>query len=132
MERNVQVETNPITKIQKTSSLKIEKEVGIAAKIYIGTLARFIDYREGSYAMSSLKKITGTSGYLDQSDRWGCQMETFETCQTRGYLVKVEEECGCVPWALTSALPQKVNCPVLHSTLTLPTGWNQWHLLLPK
>ena len=90
--------------------LGMEQEDENSARIYISTLTGFTDYRDGSYALSALKMMEGTRGFLEQSDDIKqCQMEVFEVCQAKRYLEIVERECGCVPWTLTSALPQKVN-----------------------
>ena len=54
------------------------------ARIYLNTLTSFTDNRAGSYALSSLKKITGTDGFLEQTDaQKNCRTETLEDCQSR-------------------------------------------------
>ena len=76
-----------------------------SARIYLNSLASYSDYRAGSYAMSALKRMTGTPGFLGLPvEETNCQVESFEACQTRGYLESVQAQCGCVPWALSSAL----------------------------
>ena len=80
-----------------------------SARIYLNTLSTFSDFRSGSYALSSLKKMTGTDGFLQQTDaQKKCRNEIFEKCQAQSYIDTVQKKCGCVPWALVSALPQKV------------------------
>ena len=80
-----------------------------SARIYLNTLSTFSDFRSGSYALSSLKKMTGTDGSLQQMDpQKKCRNEIFEKCQAQSYIDTVQKKCGCVPWALVSALPQKV------------------------
>ena len=80
-----------------------------SARIYLNTLSSFTDYRAGSYALTSLKKITGTESFLEQSDsNKKCKIETLEQCQTQNFIDRVLKKCGCVPWALSSALVVKV------------------------
>ena len=80
-----------------------------SARIYLDTLASFTDSRAGSYPMTALKKMTGTESFLKQTDEEKkCRIETLEVCQARSYIDKVQEKCGCVPWALTTALGTKV------------------------
>ena len=80
-----------------------------SARIYLNTLSSFTDYRAGSYAMSSLKKMTGTASFLRQTnEEKKCRIETVEDCQARSYIGRVQEKCGCVPWAISSALVTKV------------------------
>ena len=80
-----------------------------SGRLYINTLASFTDYRAGSYAMSALKKMTGTDSFLKQTNKLNnCKLETIESCQEKSYLDKVQESCGCIPWALSSAQSSKV------------------------
>ena len=71
------------------------------ARIFLNTLFPFTDYRNGSYAMSSLKKMTATKAFLGMSvsDK-KCQVETLEECKTRKFLEKIQKECRCTQWAL--------------------------------
>ena len=80
-----------------------------SAKIYFNTLSSFTDYRAGSYAMTALKKMTGTDSFLKQTDEEKkCRIETPEDCQAKSFIESVQKKCGCVPWALSSALVTKV------------------------
>ena len=80
-----------------------------SARIYLNTLASFTDYRAGSYAMTVLKKMTGTDSFLKQNDEAkNCQIQTIEECQTSRYIDAVKKKCGCVPWTLNSALTPQV------------------------
>ena len=91
---------------QYLSSLQIHSQEGDSrsARIYLSTLASFTDNRAGSYALSSLKKMTVTENFLGLSDIVkACQIETFEDCQVNSYIREVEKQCGCVPIALTMA-----------------------------
>ena len=78
-------------------------------KIYLNTLDSFTDFRTGTYAMSSLKKTTGTDSFLDLPNaKKRCQIERFEKCAMQKYKEQLEKQCGCVPWALGNALKVKV------------------------
>ena len=77
-----------------------EKDTNLA-RIYLHTLSPFTDYRNGSYAMSALKKMTGTDGFLGLPDSAKkCQLETFEECNSRKYVDRIGTSCHCTPWAL--------------------------------
>ena len=80
-----------------------------SAGIYLDTLSSFTDFRDGSYTLTALKKMTGTDSFLKQTEEEKkCRIETLEDCQARSYIDRVQEKCGCVPWALTTALGTKV------------------------
>ena len=70
------------------------------AKIYIHTLAPFSDFRNGSYAMSALKKMIGTKGFLGLNTKL-CQVQTFEDCNNERYSDKIARQCECVVWELS-------------------------------
>ena len=70
------------------------------ARIYLHTMTHFTTSNNGSFALTVLKKMTGTAGFLRfPDDEKGCQVEIYEECNTRKYLERVGEECKCVPWA---------------------------------
>ena len=80
-----------------------------SARVYINTLSSFTDYRAGSYAMSALKKMTGTKSFLKQNDKAKkCRIEAKEDCQAKSYIERLQKKCGCVPWSLRSALTVQV------------------------
>ena len=80
-----------------------------SARIYLSTLSSFTDHRAGSYALTALKKITGTENFLKQPNAVKkCITGTYEECQATTYIENVLKQCGCVPWVLTSALTTKV------------------------
>ena len=84
------------------------------ARIYLNTLSTFTANCAGSYALTSLKKMTGTESFLKQTDEEKkCRIETIEDCQARSYIDRVQEKCGCVPWALSATLASKVRQPQL-------------------
>ena len=89
--------------------LELSEDDDNSARIYLNTLSSFTDSRVGSYAMSSLKKMTGTDSFLAQTEEQkNCRIQTQEDCQAERYLDNVQRECGCVPWALRSALTKQV------------------------
>ena len=71
-DRNVQVEeqSNTVSSNEKSSPFNVEKGSKNYPKIYISTLGKFSDYRAGHYGMYFLKKITGTTNFLEEPDRW--------------------------------------------------------------
>ena len=82
-------------------------------RIYINTLEVFSDSRAGSYAMSGLQKMALTNNFVDLPEETKkCQIETYEHCIARRYFEAVKELCGCVPWALSRGLQDKVGCLV--------------------
>ena len=89
-------------------NLEPESKQSSSAKIYLNTLARFTTFKSGSYAMSALKKMTGTDNFLGLTvGQKKCQIETYEDCWTKTYIESVQSQCRCVPWALSSALSLK-------------------------
>ena len=85
-------------KIRPTSMQRQDTNL---ARIYLHTLSPFTDYRNGSYAMSALKKMTGTKGFLGLPDaEKRCQEETLDECNSQKYFDKVRTECHCTLWAL--------------------------------
>ena len=80
-----------------------------SSMIYLNTLSSFTAFKAGSYALTALKKMTGTEIFLKLNDEEKkCTVERFEDCQAKRYIGRVQKECGCVPWALSSALVTKV------------------------
>lgn len=71
------------------------------ARIHLHTLSPFTSNRNGSYAMSSLKKMTGTTDFLKMPDAIKkCNVEPFANCNTKNYFEKIRNKCKCVLWAL--------------------------------
>ena len=72
-------------------------------KLHIHTLARFTAYRPGTFAMSTLKRMTGTKSFKQLPDKQKkCLVHNREECQTKKYLDQVEGNCGCHPWAMVT------------------------------
>ena len=71
--------------------------------------------------MTSLKKMTGTDSFLKQTnEEKKCRIETVEDCQARSFIDRVQEKCGCVPWALSTILGTKVRQQQLFFSLQFP------------
>ena len=85
-------------KEKKTGGIKVDDQ---NFKVYINTLAQYSTFGPGSYAMTTLKKMTGTSNFkqLPEHQR-KCLGHNREECQTEKYVNQVQKECKCVPWAL--------------------------------
>ena len=95
-------------------NLKPINELDSSLKIYLNTLASFSGYRAGSFALSGLKKMTGTDSFIALPDESkGCQIETFEECQSQRYVQELQRQCGCLPWTLSSAVKEKVSRTLL-------------------
>ena len=68
-----------------------------SAKIHIKTLSSFKAFGSGSYKMTSVKKLKGTSDFLAMPDEYKrCNLEEYEECRRRSLFGK----CQCVPWEL--------------------------------
>ena len=70
-------------------------------KITIHTLARYTTFGHGSYAMSTLKRMTGTKSFKQLPDyQKKCLVHNRDDCQTQKYLEQLQKKCKCIPWAL--------------------------------
>merc|ERR1711962_1875980 len=70
-------------------------------KITIHTLARYTTFGHGSYAMSTLKRMTGTKSFKQLPDHQKkCLVHNREDCQSQKYLEQLQKKCKCIPWAL--------------------------------
>ena len=93
-----------------------------SARIYLNTMASFSGYSSGSYALTALKKMTGTDSFLKQTDEEKkCRIETLEDCQAKSFIDRVQEKCGCVPWAISTSLVAKVDSHNCFSRYSFPT-----------
>ena len=80
-----------------------------SATVHLSTLDRFSITKPGKYAMASLKKMTGTTGFVDLPDNIkDCQIEAQEICYNRRYIEELQNQCNCLPWALGADIRQKV------------------------
>ena len=82
----------------------VDNEKPPTITIHMNTLARFTDYRPGKYAMTALKKMTGTEAFMSMSNsEKRCQLESFENCNKERILAAFEKECNCYPWLLANS-----------------------------
>ena len=77
-------------------------------KVYIHTLGQYTTFGPGSYAMTMLKKMTGTTSFMQLPDHQRkCFLHNREECQTQKYLDQIQNECKCMPWALQNGQVKK-------------------------
>ena len=91
--REIDFSTMHLSKIPKNSNNN-------GAKLYIHTLSPYTGFGKGSYKMTALKKMTGTTDFLGmpETDR-KCQLEVYENCRLDAFYL-AGKDCGCVPWEL--------------------------------
>ena len=79
-------------------------------KVFIHTLAQYIAIGPGSYAMGTLKSMTGTEDFVQLPvNQKKCLVHNREECQTDKFLDQTKSNCGCVPWPLrTDGSQEKV------------------------
>ena len=110
-ERNIQTGKKTTKEIDfLTMSLnKISKNSNNGAKLYIHTLSPYTGYGKGSYKMTALKKMTGTTDFLGMSetDR-KCQLEVYEKCRLDAFYL-AGEDCQCVPWELPNLFQVRIS-----------------------
>ena len=84
-------------------SVKDQRNRQQTFKVYIHTLSPFTAYGPGAFAMSSLKRMTGTTSFLQLPDNQKkCAIHNREECQTDKFFSQVKANCSCVPlpWSL--------------------------------
>ena len=82
------------------------------AEVYIPTLAPIRAKAHGTMALSFLKKVTASDGFLGRDESFrGCSLKIFEDCQTEELL----KACDCLPWGFLPAI-KKVMIPTLIMT----------------
>ena len=97
------------TAFENTLNLEPSGEDVGSARIYLNTLSSFTASSSGSYAMTALKKMTGTESFLKLTENIKrCRIGSVEDCQAKGYIEQVQKLCGCVPWALSRVVESKV------------------------
>lgn len=79
-----------------------EENERLLARISLDTLSHFSETRNGSYAITALKKVTASESFmkLPEEER-GCQEETKDECEAKNLLIEVQQQCKCIPWYLT-------------------------------
>ena len=94
---------------EEKNLLRTETEFDVegSTRIFIDTLESFTDYRTGVYALSAMKMMSGTRGFLALPEETRlCQTQELQECQNQKYLEEVQSQCGCIPWSLKTSLPQ--------------------------
>ena len=72
-------------------------------KVYIHTLSQYTAYGPGTYAMTALKRMSGTKSFVQLPDKQKeCRVHNRGECQIQHFLEKIKKNCGCIPWALVS------------------------------
>ena len=97
-----------------------------AAKVQIGTLSPYVDFRSGIYKMTAVKRMTAKNDFLKMpmKDR-KCSLDLYEDCRTR----KLLETCSCVPWEMTHMqVTSQLQCLIRHNIfvkIELYAGWQK-------
>ena len=82
----------------------------------IHTLSGFHADQPGTYKLTSLKWMTGTSKFMGLDDQTKeCQVEASEKCKQSQFFTKVRAECGCIPWAMRTFVKVKVRTHLSYS-----------------
>ena len=85
------------------------KTTGKRARLHILTSFRHKDDRPGIYTLWDLKQMAGTDNFLAMPDDVkNCQIEPKEECRSRRYVEEVQSKCGCIPWSLSTLVPDQV------------------------
>ena len=98
-DRSLQISSNKSKVKSSPETLSLATAVkslqGETAKIQINTLSPYINFGQGTYMMTVVKRMTAKTDFLKMpmKDR-NCEVELYEDCRTR----KLFEECNCVPW----------------------------------
>ena len=80
-----------------------DDEASSSFELYLHTLSGFSGFRAGSYALNSLKEMTGTPGFMSlPDDQKRCQIQLFEDCQRSKFVRQLQDKCRCIPWAFVS------------------------------
>ena len=82
-------------------SLKYQMHASKPFKVFVHTLSQFRAHGPGTFAMSSLKKMKGTTNFKElPENQKRCRVHIREECQTKNFLDQVLRTCECVPWQL--------------------------------
>ena len=106
---NLDIEKGEVNSSEDEKLLRKGSQLKSLAELHLATLSAFTSGKNGTHILNSLKRVTASESFLAQSEeRKGCSNEEFEVCQSRRYLVAVQQQCGCVPWLATFFLEHKV------------------------
>ena len=90
----------------------IETTKQVSFTVHIHSLAAFTANGAGSFAISNLKKMTGTESFEKLSDaQKKCQVHSRQECQNLKYLEQVVGNCGCLPWVLGDQVRTDLQLP---------------------
>ena len=90
-----------LTEEAKSVDMEMSNEDKTSARIYVQTLSENSHFGAGSYSLSALKHMVGSSSFMEFPDAIKkCQTETLEECHYMNYFEKLKEQCQCVPWNL--------------------------------
>ena len=95
-------------------------------KIFFHTLGQHTIFGPGVYAMTILKKMTGTTSFKQLPDHQKrCHVHSRQQCHTQQYLNQVQKQCKCAPWALQADQVGKeyVGNKILHYLSGVCTLW---------
>ena len=95
------LDPSPYNLNKKDNNAVVSKSAIKDFKIFIHTLAQYTNFGPGAYAMTTLKKETGTQSFkqLPEHQRV-CSLHNREECQTQKYWGQVKKDCKCSPWNL--------------------------------
>ena len=80
-----------------------DDEASSSFELYLHTLSGFSGFRAGSYALNSLKEMTGTPGFMSLPDNQKrCEIQLYEDCERSKFVGQLQDKCGCIPWAFAS------------------------------
>ena len=104
------LDPNPYYLNHKEESAEASSAGETSSRVFVNTLAQFTTFGRGYYAMTMLKKMTGTSSFKQlPDDQKKCFVHNREECQTQKYLDRVQKECKCMPWSLQNEQVMRFN-----------------------
>ena len=91
------------------NNLQIKNREENNFRMYIHTLSQHTIGGSGVYALTSLKKMTGTQSFLDLPEqKKECQVGSTEDCLAEKLIAEIKDHCFCIPWHLTRSSKDKV------------------------
>ena len=91
------------------NSLQMEYKEKNPFRIFINTLSPHTLGGPGIYALSALKKMTGTQNFLDLPEhKKDCRVGSTEECLAETLIAEIKSQCHCVPWQLAKKSTNKV------------------------
>ena len=94
----------------KNSWNVVELDSRKEAEVYFPNLNRFRGISQGEFSLTGLKIMTATEKFLDRRGSSGsCSVSSYDECHQEAFIEKVTNDCGCTPFSLSLASPQKVD-----------------------